>query len=396
MVVKCNINDEKFIYNTLDDAGRFERYNEITYLDCSDNGITKIENLPNSLKEFYFTKNQITRIENLPNNLQIFNCCWNKITKIENLPNSLKKFDCSFNKITKIENLPNSLKKFDCRFNEITKIKNLPDSLKEFDCTKNQITKIENLPNNLQIFNCSWNKITKMENLPNSLKEFDCSINLITKIENLRYYWNEVEVITEEDKRLPEKFSKETLTLMKTSYLLPDSLKKFYCGCNRITKIENTPDSLKEFICFGNQITKMENLPNNLQVFNCCWNKITKIENLPNSLQILWCGNVEIGDDVSENIEINGTKYSKIYQKFLNDEVSEIDVINKLKIKQKIYEMQYSCLICHGNTNCVHLPCHDDHTYCLKCFVSWYYVNQNEKKCCMCMKPFNVEECYFG
>jgi len=32
----------------------------------------------------------------------------------------------------------------------------------------------------------------------------------------------------------------------------------------------------------------------------------------------------------------------------------------------------------------------------LKCFVSWYIINSHERKCCICMKPFNIEECCFG
>jgi len=31
----------------------------------------------------------------------------------------------------------------------------------------------------------------------------------------------------------------------------------------------------------------------------------------------------------------------------------------------------------------------------LKCFVNWYYISKNERKCCLCMEPFNVEKCLF-
>jgi len=69
---------------------------------------------------------------------------------------------------------------------------------------------------------------------------------------------------------------------------------------------------------------------NSLKVFSCSKNQITKIENLSNSLKGLWCDNVEICDDIPDDIIINGNKYhDKIYQKILNDEVSEIEIINK-------------------------------------------------------------------
>ena len=127
----------------------------------------------------------VTKIENLPNSLKNFDCGYNKITKIENLPNSLLEFYCYNNEITKIENLPTSLEVFYFNGNKITKIENLPTSLEVFCCGHNQITKIENLPTSLRKFWCGDNQITKIENLPNSLQEFDCSGNIVTMVDNL-------------------------------------------------------------------------------------------------------------------------------------------------------------------------------------------------------------------
>lgn len=66
---------------------------------------------------------------------------------------------------------------------------------------------------------------------------------------------------------------------------LPNSLTRFYCSCNQISKIENLPDSLNLFDCSGNQISQIENLPDSLIVFKCGRNQISKIENLPLGLQ---------------------------------------------------------------------------------------------------------------
>jgi hypothetical protein len=55
---------------------------------------------------------------------------------------------------------------------------------------------------------------------------------------------------------------------------------------------------------------------------------------------------------------------------------------------------KHRCLICHVEKLCIHLSCNLEHCYCVNDFVNWY--QNNEKKCCLCMKPFKIEECNFG
>ena len=125
-------------------------------------------------------------------NLRILDCSDNQITKIENLPHNLQKFECDNNRITKIENLPPNLQKLYCFNNQITKIENLPPDLQKLDCHNNQITKIENLPPNLQRLDCSSNQITE---LPLHLLElhnlivFEYSGNPIENIHPLISRW---------------------------------------------------------------------------------------------------------------------------------------------------------------------------------------------------------------
>lgn len=57
-----------------------------------DNCISKIEHIPDTLKELYINNNHITKIENIPNTLQILDVSYNDIDRIENLPVSLRKF----------------------------------------------------------------------------------------------------------------------------------------------------------------------------------------------------------------------------------------------------------------------------------------------------------------
>jgi len=34
IVIKCNIKEEEFNFNTIEEARKFNRYNEITFFDC--------------------------------------------------------------------------------------------------------------------------------------------------------------------------------------------------------------------------------------------------------------------------------------------------------------------------------------------------------------------------
>ena len=157
---------------------------QISELDCSNNQITKLENLPIILT-LDCSNNQITKLENLPIGLTELGCSYNQIIKLENLPNTLTYLECYRNQITKLENLSILLTKLDCHNNQISKLENLPVLLIYLECSNNQITKLENLPVGLNELGCSNNQIIKLENLPNRLTYLYCEYNLFTKLENL-------------------------------------------------------------------------------------------------------------------------------------------------------------------------------------------------------------------
>ncbi len=49
--------------------------------------------------------------------LQELNCCDNEITSLDNMPSSLIELYCSRNQITSLNNLPSSLITLDCSYN---------------------------------------------------------------------------------------------------------------------------------------------------------------------------------------------------------------------------------------------------------------------------------------
>jgi len=60
-------------------------YTELTYLECIDNNLIKIDNMI-ELEELYLANNNITSIKNMPK-LKLLNCVGNPINKINYFPN---------------------------------------------------------------------------------------------------------------------------------------------------------------------------------------------------------------------------------------------------------------------------------------------------------------------
>ena len=109
--------------------------------------------------------------------LKKLNCHNNKLTSLSNLPQNLEILYCTSNQLTSLSDLPQSLKELYCTSNQLTSLSNLPENLKTLDCTNNQITSLFNLPQNLEILDCHKNQITSLSDLPQSLKILNCVNN---------------------------------------------------------------------------------------------------------------------------------------------------------------------------------------------------------------------------
>jgi hypothetical protein len=89
----------------------------------------------------------------------------------------IKELDCSNNKITEIINIPWSLAKLNCSNNNIKSLLNLPDSLKTLNCKKNNLEKLHypinikpsKYPSNLKEILLGYGFNQPIDNLPNTL-----------------------------------------------------------------------------------------------------------------------------------------------------------------------------------------------------------------------------------
>ena len=165
---------------------------EITELNISSLNIIKIPNLSRfkKLEKLNCFNNRLEELNNLPSTLIELICCNNIIQDLGILPNFLKVLDCSSNRIHKIINLPSTLEILDCSDNMIEGLHKLPLNLNALWCNNNALSNLYYLPLNVEIIVCSenyleneslqyWKSITKfrifyytLKFLPKFFKQF--------------------------------------------------------------------------------------------------------------------------------------------------------------------------------------------------------------------------------
>lgn len=183
--IKLNISN-KNIEGVLD----LKNFSNLEELDCSNNKITEIINIPKTLKYLNCENNKITKLNALPDNLTGINCKKNPLKELyypfnikpKKYPSKLThlKFGNKFNQT--INNLPNSITHLTLGDNFNQSIDDLPDSIKYLnigykclkDCNKEMCSIIYLLKNN------SNGKISKLPNQIEKIEygyeyEVDCS-----------------------------------------------------------------------------------------------------------------------------------------------------------------------------------------------------------------------------
>jgi Leucine-rich repeat (LRR) protein len=112
---------------------------EVIRLNYSDQELTELPELPNSLQSLWCDDNKLTSLPKLPNSLQKLNCSFNQLIELPKLPDSLQVLYCFRNKLTSLPKLPNKLKELKCFNNELKELPELPDSLEKLNCIYNPL-----------------------------------------------------------------------------------------------------------------------------------------------------------------------------------------------------------------------------------------------------------------
>lgn len=317
----------------------------------------------------------IKLLKNYNDNTKVLNLSNKNIKGILNLGrfDNLEEIDCSNNKITEIINIPKTLKYLNCEKNEITKLNNLPDNLTGINCKKNQLEELyypfnvkpNKWPSNLKqvIVNSYFDGL--FDNLPKTLiyLEFPYNnrlnnilFNIPNNIKNILH----IKEFCDENKQnlnclinhitlIPGISMIDAINMINN---LPNSIEYIELPCLYPYMIDNLPNSIKSIHIYGfdegtyrcfdwNEIfdNPINNLPNSLKELKIESPKFNKsIDNLPDNLEIL---------EISGNYVSN--ELSCCYEYYYNSSFNQ--PINKLPKKLKKLTLHYSTKSC----NCIEI-----------------------------------------
>ncbi|MEI6522799.1 MAG: T9SS type A sorting domain-containing protein [Bacteroidota bacterium] len=210
----------------ISDLNGVQYFDNLLTLDCSDNFLSSLPTLPNSLTILNCYGNQLNSLPTLPNSLLELYCFENLLSSLPVLPNSLTYIDCYDNQLTSLPTLPSSLNVLICYSNQLSSLPILPDSLTVFQCSYNQLSSLPALPNSLTVLNCGYNQLSGLPALPDSLTGLLCSNNQLSS--------------------LPA---------------LPNSLTVFNCSYNQLNSLPSVPNLMQSFVINNNNISCLVNLP---------------------------------------------------------------------------------------------------------------------------------------
>jgi Leucine-rich repeat (LRR) protein len=144
-------------------------------VDIRNRGITSLSQIDWSIylepvTELYCSNNQITSLECLPNSVEVLDCSLNRLTSLEYCPDFVEVLDCSFNQLTSLKFCPNSVEVLDCYNNQLTSLEYLPNSVEKLYCSGNQLTSLKHCSNSITELYCCSNQLTSLKYCPNSVK----------------------------------------------------------------------------------------------------------------------------------------------------------------------------------------------------------------------------------
>lgn len=257
-------------------------FSKLTWLDCSNNNLTDLYNVPTSLQTLYCQNNKITSFNYLQNcsSLKSLNCSNNQISSLTNLPTSIEFLDCSSNKFTILDFCNTSdhmytkyynLKTLNCSNNtQLTELWNSDfstggaaltslnvsgcTSLTQIRCEYNKLTSLSSLPSSLKNLNVMGSQLTSLPTLPSGLEYLSVSSNKLTSFSLSNY--NYIKLIQIGSNPLTSLTINNNSKLEKVyAYYIASSC-TINCNNNSKLTILNVEDSpgLKTLNCYGNNV----------------------------------------------------------------------------------------------------------------------------------------------
>ena len=121
---------------TFGDLEKIPNYHDIIWIDCSNNKLTVLPALPNSLIVLWCHNNQLRWLPTLPSNLTDLWCYSNNLRVLPNFPNKLTYLIC-YDNLPPLPDLPTSLPNIIySNYDYVAVLPNLPTSLTHLDFSR--------------------------------------------------------------------------------------------------------------------------------------------------------------------------------------------------------------------------------------------------------------------
>jgi len=256
-----------------------EAFVNLQVLNCSNNQLIALPNLPANLQVLNCSNNQLETLPILPNNLTGLYCAQNHLSIIAALPNSLQYLSCSNNKISQLPTLSSFLQTLICDNNNLQVLPSLPKTLTYLQINHNHINQLPELPEGLTFLDCSKNLLSDLPKLPSNLSQLNCSVNTLFSLPSVPKTLTYLNCSSNQLKTLPE------LSLVEASLI------EFHCADNQLSNLPDFTSAMIALSCDKNRLMRLPELSASLQSLNCALNELTELPTLPLNLQKLICNN---------------------------------------------------------------------------------------------------------
>lgn len=301
---KIDINAESVYMEHVKNIPNLNIFEKAEDIYIINNDLKKLPLLPKILRHLDCSENNLLEIKDLPENIIEINCSKNKLEKLD-LPESIVTIDFSDNNLSKFH-LSNNINLLQCQRNNLSELI-LSESIESLDCSTNELKNLI-LVESLIYLDCSNNFIENL-NLVESLKTLHCSNNLIGNLG-----------------------------------ILPINLEYLDCSNNIIKNLGILPKKLKILNCSNNKLKFLNKLPEFLEKLNCSNNKLTYLPKIPLFLKINYLHNLSLKPYIFDGYILNGKRYGFNAEDdtlWFNDNLmnySKADIYKKLGKKLQFYD----------------------------------------------------------
>jgi len=165
------VNDAQYVFDRF--LSTFSKKSREIFLNMKMHGLLnlgQLKDFPN-IKTIYLGKNHVVGLRNIPKGIERLECSQNLLRDVGELPESLKILNLKQNALEKIDlSKTKELESLNVSFNHLESLTSLPESLKVLKCDHNQLSELD-LQNciHLEVLYCHNNPDLRLKHIPDTL-----------------------------------------------------------------------------------------------------------------------------------------------------------------------------------------------------------------------------------